>query len=303
MKRLLFVLLGILLVPFAETYAQDITPGMEEETEWYDYEFDSHMDVSMPGDEVYEQDTMVEGKKIFQLNGYYDFANFAVQRLHGLDWRQGRRRGELPYDKESLLEYYSKVTKGIGKAAGDDDLSGSEVLMDGLVGYEYDMFGLGGDHYISTRLLLLEDSLYFFSYANPVDWDDSEKSFFFNNANIHNPSGINQYKGPKPSSAEEMGEFFGQLIFYVGMAVALFFVVRNQRRNRRHRRKMENTPWRPSPEFFNPPPPPPTTPEAASANQPSPPNSDPSSPTEPHSPESPSDPPRSPDEPPPLPPR
>ena len=301
MKRLLFALLGFLLTSFAETYSQGISLGPEEETVWYEYEFDSQMDVTMPGEEVYIQDTTVEGKVIFQLHAYYDFANFAVQRIHGLDWRKGRRSGKLPYDKETLLDYYSEVTQGIGKAAGDEDLTGSVALMSGLVGYEYEIFGFGGDHYTSGRLLLLEDSLYIFSYTNSVDWDESEKSFFFTSAIIHDPVGVNQYPGEK--SSVSLGSRIGSILFFLAILVGGVIVVRSLVKNRRHRKRMENTPWRPSEEFFNPPSTPSANPDGNAWTPPSSPETSPPPPPGTHSPESPSETPRGPDEPPPLPPR
>ena len=297
MKRVLFLLLGFNLIAFAQVFADD--------PEWYEYEFDDLVTVTMPGD-VYERDTTVQGRSIFQFEGYNGNSVFVTQRIPVIDRKKKVRKEVAPFDKESLIVFYENVVEGFTEAVGPENFSGKEIGLDGLIGYEFEVNTPSEAHLMAGRIFVLEDSAYIFTYANVVNWDDAEKDYYFNTINVINPGSIDQFRGEKPElSAEEAGRRagtrIGQILFFVAILVGGAIVIRSVVKNRRHRKRVENTPWHPPAEFRNPPPPTPSPPVTSDAHSPE--SSTSASPEDSHSSESPSEPSSGPDEPPPLPPR
>ena len=220
MKRALYILLGYHLLAF--------TPVFADEVKWVRHEFDDRVDVTFPSEEVEFAEWMLKNKGIYQKELLKDSADYIAERMAVFKDTSIEGCCNLPYDRESLLEYYAEIAKQFGEKEGEEGLEGEEVSMDGLLGYEFTVGASKGKPYKSSRLLLVEDSLYAFFYSSTVDFQVDEKDKFFSGIIVKEPKKIDQFKGTPPGNSFSFKKIFGQILFLLGLSLALYFYFRNR---------------------------------------------------------------------------
>ena len=220
MKRALFLLMAFYLNTFA--------PAFADVPKWVRHEFDDRVDVTFPGEEVHFAEWMLKNKGIYQKEFLNDPDEYIAERMAVFKNREEEGCCNLPYDRESLLEYYAEVTRQFGEKAGEKGLEGKEVSMNGLLGYEFTLGAVSGEPYKSSRLLLVDDSLYAFFYANTEDYQVNDKDQFFSGIQVKEPEKIDQFQGTPPGNSFSFKKIFGQILFLLGLSLALYFYFRNR---------------------------------------------------------------------------
>ena len=103
MRKTLFILLGF--------YVFSIAPTFADAPRWVRHEFDNRVDVSFPGEEEHFAERTLKNRGIYQKELLKDSADYIAERMAVFKDTSIEGCCNLPYDRESLLEYYAEVTK------------------------------------------------------------------------------------------------------------------------------------------------------------------------------------------------
>ncbi len=200
-----------------------------QETSWHQYKLEN-IEVHFPLEEVYEQDTIIQNKRIRQMFCYYHNSTLLLQKLPAEQNSFLQQNSILPYDYESLLKYYDGFVEGLVKSSQSLRADKREISMDSLIGYETTIYKTNEDRYMEVRAFLVEKNIIAVSIYNPTEESDIIKTNFFNSLNLANLESKNQFTGT--SKEYRQGQLAGKIFIYVLFASVLFFVIRLLRKTK-----------------------------------------------------------------------
>ena len=199
------------------TYAQ-------EAPEWYDYELDSIVSFSFPTDQVFEQDTILGDSEIYQLFTYKGLNTLLVQRIRLEEEDADENYSDLPYDLESLEEFYKNMVKGASKNVSYS-LTKQELILDqGFHAYQAHFEEDEGNLVYKSRYYILNQYVYVMNYIGVDQINETERDHFFESFTIDDSKSITQYGGNSP--AYRLGYHLGKLLPVLVIGIVVFIIVR-----------------------------------------------------------------------------
>ena len=213
MQRILIVL--FLLTLYNISYSQDL--------EFFEYEIDKLVKVNMPGEEVYELDTIVNGIKLYQLYTTIDDAMYVAQKTEVEKNNTDKNLSTLPHDKSSLNEYYSGFASGMKNGSKSELLENYEIEKNGLIGQKVIIFRSDKKPFCEAEIFLINNHIYTISYYSDENIESENKQFYLNSFSINTEIKINQFSGTPRSQriAYLLGKYTFYLVFLIGVIILI----------------------------------------------------------------------------------
>ena len=204
MKHITLLLFSFLVLLFTNlTFGQELN--------WYEYKLD-HISIDFPSEDIFLMDTVISQLKIKQIYTTYENTSLLLQKLP--------IEGKLPYDYNSLIQYYLGVSEGMTNDSKKEKFVNSEIKHDGFIGYKTIIYDANGKPFNESNTFLIDSNLITITYYNFEPFDNKTKNQFFNSLKFGELSSSKQYSGE--SLAYRQGKLFGELMFYVVLLVAVF---------------------------------------------------------------------------------
>lgn len=209
-----FLFSAIFLLLFVRFYGQ--------EQIWNEYEIDSIVSIELPFEEVYELDTIIQDKSIFQLSHANELGtSFIAQRMRLEVEGTDPNLSTLPYDLASLDESYSEFIRGVAIQSGYDVLKQEKITIDDKIGY-YIELGENNLKKYKSSILILDKYVYSFIIFN-ADGIQTKDSYFFDSVRLYSSANIIQFSGASQES--RIASLLGKLSFYVVLIVFIIVFV------------------------------------------------------------------------------
>lgn len=226
MKKLIILLITI--VPSIVFSQNDTTNVIYDE--WYQYEFDSLITFSAPGEEIYLMDTIINGKALFSYYIYYQTKTSTVIRALLEPNNTGKISSKLPHDIETLKECYKGIVNGFTKTntffkpSKESFFEKKDYLACSIDLLDIDTYKQIG----KVEFLVLNNSVYTFMNYDEGVYDKEYSNIFFNSIQITPTAETNQFTGE--DTAYKIGYIIGQLIFVGAIILIVVIVVNNNRK-------------------------------------------------------------------------
>ncbi|NVK53716.1 MAG: hypothetical protein HWD85_12340 [Flavobacteriaceae bacterium] len=192
--------------------------------EWNTYDFDSIVSVDMPFD-VYEIDTIINYKKIYELFSGNDSIRFNVKRMYLGKLYSNIETLPLPYDTNGLKEFYSNFTQIFSEFLGLELMSSNYIKYHHLVGNKYLFKNKNNQPIQEVNLVLVNKHLYSFTYTNINGLVKADKKLFFDAITFDENKDLRQF--PVKSSALKK-VFFG---IFILLLLSFFLRFTTRKRN------------------------------------------------------------------------
>lgn len=203
--------------------------AFSQDEDWYSYEFDSILSVNLPG-EVYERDTIHDGRKAFELFTANDSIQFSVKRVYIGKVYENDPNNFLPKDRKGLKELYQTLAYMSSEIRGQDPITSRTFTKDNLLGYKVAFEGNDEYPYSETHSFLINKNMYLFEYSNAVGFDSINQNFFFDSLYFDDGYELIQYKHKRTFYLPITLSIL--VISFVGSAL----LRRNNRKGRKFRR-------------------------------------------------------------------
>ncbi|MFD2528793.1 hypothetical protein [Polaribacter marinaquae] len=157
-------------------------------TNWGFYDLDSIISVEMP-DAVYEFDTIIESKKIYQMYSKINETNFIAQKFfldNSLDLK-------LPTSKKELNSFYMDLAEILNLLISSNEIIESKLIHENIEGYKLSFSDKKNINYQDIILYFVNNNLYIFIYRDANGLNNFNKSKFFNSIEFNQKTDINQY--------------------------------------------------------------------------------------------------------------
>jgi len=200
-----------------------------QESEWYEFELEN-IKIEFPSKEVYQLDTIVDGIRLNQLYTQIENSTFILQRLPAENSTRNKNLSSLPYNHESLIEYYNEVIDGAKNSYKSEKVKKQKINFGELIGYESIFYDDRDKPIIESRTYLAGKDLIMVSVYNPETGINEIKNTFFNSLNLDKINSLEQYIG-KPK-AYRQGYVFGKLFFYLLIGLGIFFLIKTFRKKK-----------------------------------------------------------------------
>lgn len=211
-KKTLLLFLLISVLP-GKLVAQDI--------QLFDYEMDSIV-MKFPGEDVRLIDTITEGTKLKQLYTTVGSSTYIFQKMP-LNSNPGVTKDrQLPYDRESLLNYYEGVAKGTIKAIGAETVKSEEIKLGHLIGYKSIFFDSNKKPFYEMHTFVVNNNIINICCYEKSKINSSMQNKFFDSLDLDLLEPINQFaKEDKAyTTGYRMGYLIAQFSIYIIMALA-----------------------------------------------------------------------------------
>lgn len=214
------IILGLLLIPFTL---------IGQETNWYEFELEN-IKIDFPTEEVYQLDTIVKGVRLNQLYTQIGNSTLIIQKLPAESSTKDKNLSSLPYNYESLIEYYEGVIDGAKESSKAEKTKKEEIKLGELIGYKSIIYTDIEKPVIESRTFLAGNDLIMLSIYNPEKELNDIKEAFFSSVNLDGLDSLKQYTGK--SKAYRQGYVFGKLFFYAILGIGIFFLIRTLRKKK-----------------------------------------------------------------------
>jgi hypothetical protein len=145
---------------------------------WNTYDFDSIVSVDMPFD-VYEVDTIQNNQKTYEIYASNDTSSFFVKKTYLGKLYSNQETITLPYDTNSLKEFYSNLTWGLYESSKYKVEATKSIKYHNLKGYKYFLKNKDDILTKEINLIIVNEHLYNFSYTNINGINEIDKNIFF----------------------------------------------------------------------------------------------------------------------------
>ena len=200
-----------------------------QDANWYEYEMEN-VKIDFPTEEVYQLDTVINGLSLKQLYAQIDNSTFIVQKLLAESGISDKNLSSLPYNRETLIEYYEGVIEGVKKRNQAEYVQNDEIKIGGLIGFNSLVYNTIESPIVESRLLLAGEDLIMLSIYNPEESLSEVNDAFLNSLNLENLNSLEQYSGE--SGAYRFGYLLGQFAIYAILGIGLFFMIKLFRRRK-----------------------------------------------------------------------
>ncbi|MCD2258733.1 hypothetical protein [Psychroserpens luteolus] len=197
--------------------------SFSQETQWYEYKFDSLISVRMPSEKVYVLDSILNGIDTRQIYTSVGNSTYMLQRLSLKNNSTDENLSNLPHDKESLMTYYKGYSKGISNSRNSMRIEEIEIQKDSFVGMKLKVISSNNKQSSETDVFILNNSVYCFSYFDDVSFNNETKDYFFNSAQINKDNKISQFNGK--SQGYRLGYIIGRYSPYLFILVGFVFLI------------------------------------------------------------------------------
>lgn len=201
-----------------------------QEQIWNVYEFDSIVSIEMPFEEVYELDTIIQNKNIFQLFQTNDLGtSFIIQRMNLEEVGTDPNFSKLPYDLSSLEKWYSEIVSGVVDQSGFLVLKQEKIIVDDKIANHIEL-GENNKVTYKSSILILNKYLYSFILYN-IEGFNTKDTYFFESIKLNTNLKTTQFTGT--SQGYRIGYLFGRYFFYVILIILLIFFVKQHHNKKR----------------------------------------------------------------------
>ncbi|MCK0158950.1 hypothetical protein MWU65_17315 [Cellulophaga sp. F20128] len=211
------IILGLLLIPFSL---------IGQEANWFVFQLEN-IKIDFPTEEVYQLDTIVKGVRINQLYTQIGISTLIIQKLPAESSTKDKDLSSLPYNYESLIEYYEGVIDGVKNSSKAEK---EEIKLGELIGYKSIIYNDIEKPIMESRTFLAGNDLIMLSIYNPAKELNDIKETFFSSVNLDGLDSLEQYTGK--SKAYRQGYVFGKLFFYAILGIGIFFLIRKLRKKK-----------------------------------------------------------------------
>lgn len=152
------IILGLLLIPFSL---------IGQEINWYEFQLEN-IKIDFPTEEVYQLDTIVKGVRLNQLYTQIGNSTLIIQKLPAESSTKDKDLSSLPYNYESLIEYYEGVIDGAKNSSKAEKAKKEEIKLGELIGYKSIIYNDIEKPIMESRTFLAGNDLIMLSIYNPV---------------------------------------------------------------------------------------------------------------------------------------
>lgn len=200
-----------------------------QNSNWFEFELEN-IKIDFPSEEVYQLDTIMKGIRLNQLYTTVGNSTLIIQKLPAESNTRDKNLSSLPYNYESLIEYYDGVIDGAKNSSKAEKVKKEKIKLGELIGYKSIIYNDIEKPIMESRTFLAGKDLIMLSIYNPEKELTELKETFFNSVNLDGLNSLEQYTGK--STAYRQGYVFGKLIFYVMLGVGIFFLIRALRKKK-----------------------------------------------------------------------
>ena len=201
------------------SYSQDI--------DFYEYDLDELVLLEMPGEEVYELDTIANGLKVYQLYTYagIDNTTFIAQKTDAEEADLDPSLSSLPYDEASLRNYYETFSSGVAKGYGLRPIEDIEITKQKLIGRKVFFADTSNTTSLEADFFLINRHIYVFSYYDVGGIETEAKNYFLNSYVFDVDKELSQFDGEPRSS--RIAYFLGRISgFLLVVGLGVFLIIR-----------------------------------------------------------------------------
>jgi hypothetical protein len=214
------IVLALVLIPFTL---------IGQERNWYEFELEN-VKIDFPTEEVYQLDTIVKNVRLNQLYSQIGNSTLIIQKLPAESSTKDKNLSSLPYNYESLIEYYKGVIEGARESSKAEKTKSEEIKLGELIGYKFILYTDIEKPVIESRIFLVGNDLIMTSIYNPEKELNDIKETFFSSVNLDGLDSLKQYTGK--SKAFRQGYVFGKLSVYAILGIGIFFLIRTLRKKK-----------------------------------------------------------------------
>jgi hypothetical protein len=191
-------------------------PLFSQESECWTFELEG-IKVDFPFEEVSQKDTIIKGVQIEMLYANYENSALIFQKqLIGND------TAALPYNHESLINYYNEYVEGMNNYI-DAAVEKEEIKHRDFSGVKA-IFTKDARPYNESNIFVVENHVMMITYYNLEPFNNEVKDRFLSSLNFGDLRPVSQTMGE--SIAYRQGRAFGTIVFYGILALGLFFIFR-----------------------------------------------------------------------------
>jgi hypothetical protein len=199
---------------------------LSQETDWQAYELDEVIEFEMPGENVFQLDTISQSVKVNQIYTQIGSTTYSIQKVDARGSDPDKYPFTLPYNKKSLMEYYDGIIEGMNNVLKSKSVKNKQIIKDIYFGQNVIFSNESDMPFYESNIFLLGNDMYTISYYDNDAFNPELKEYFLNSLQINNTIPISQFNGKAPDSfAEKMGYQFGNLLAKLTMFAIIAAII------------------------------------------------------------------------------